>query len=82
MARKAYYTNVSAPTESQSNSKGADYAKALHNLADNMASDYADHAIAVRKIARSLSGGQQVIREHRSNQSGSGQKKTNVAQGG
>ncbi len=83
MDRKSYYGGKSAPA---AGSKTAEVVANLHKMADHIHSDYEDHANTLRNVAKSLSmggaKGKKGVREHRTNQSGSGQKKTNVAQGG
>ena len=81
MDRKSYYGGkVSAPA---AGSKTAEVVANLHKMADSIHSDYEDHANTLRNVAKSLSmggaKGKQGVREHRTNQSGPGNKKSNAA---
>ena len=84
MAQKSYYTKHGDSSPAK-NTLTASHVAALHRIADSMPSDYESHAKTIRSVANQLSGskaGKAGVKEHRSNQRGPGQKKTNAAGGG
>ena len=86
MAVKSMYTGSGRSESSPAKgSKTAEHVHMLHRIADAIHSDYEDHANTIRHVAKQLAGGKSGkagVKEHLGNQSGPGQKKTNVAKGG